>query len=62
MRNNPILSNYVSEIDQFMQAFDQSNPEISASQKKEISKYQRIYFLRDTKDRPQISQTLWDQF
>lgn len=62
MSNNPILSNYVSEIDQFLQGFDQSHPEKSASQQKEISKYQRIYFLRDKKDRLPFSQTLWDQF
>lgn len=39
--------NYVSDIDQFLQAFDKKHPELSKSQKKEIEKHQRIVLLRD---------------
>jgi len=46
-----ILESYVSEIDQFMQKFDQEHPALSQSQKKEIEKYDRIYFLRDAENR-----------
>jgi hypothetical protein len=48
------LNKYVSELDQFLNHYDQSHPTLSASQQKEISKYQRIFNLRD---KPTISNT-----
>lgn len=38
---------FVSGIDKFMEAFDASHPYLSASQIKEIKKYERIDYLRD---------------
>lgn len=52
MSKAPILKNYVSPIDQFLNQFDKEHPTLSESQRKEKSKYQRIYFLRDCADRP----------
>lgn len=62
MSNYPKLSNYVSEIDQFLQAFDQNHPEKSLSQEKEIAKYARIYRLRDNPEPEKTSAKLWDEF
>jgi len=45
--SNKVLRHYVSPIDQFLNQFDEQHPGLSASQKKEIAKYQRIYELRD---------------
>jgi hypothetical protein len=41
-----ILTNFVSDIDQFLAEFDQTHS-FSTSQQAEISKYQRVYELRD---------------
>ncbi len=46
-----IDTSYVSPVDRFLAEFDEENPEKSDSQKKEIKKYQRIYRLRDGKDK-----------
>lgn len=63
MSKNPILTRYVSEVDQFLQKFDSNHPSLSLSQQKEKDKYQRIYRLRDHTDQSsEIDQTLWDQF
>jgi hypothetical protein len=62
MSKGPVLTNYVSEIDQFLQNFDESNPAQSRSQEKEIAKYKRIYALRDQANRPDATQTLWENF
>lgn len=56
------LTNFVSEIDQFLQAFDQKNPKLSTSQKREKEKYQRIYRLRDAHDHAEQSPSLWEGF
>ena len=50
MGTKPMLTNYVSEIDQVLQQFDKANPNLSKSQLKEIENYRRIYFLRDSVD------------
>lgn len=55
MKQNKTLKNYVSDIDQFLLAFDKKHPQPSLSQQKEQKKYQRIGFLRDTADRPFLS-------
>lgn len=44
---NPLKKAYVSEIDDFLVQFDQSHPEKSLSQQKEIAKHARIVPLRD---------------
>lgn len=62
MSNNPILTNYVSEIDQLLQTFDEQNPVPSQSQRKERNKFLRITFLRDIADRPEKTPTLWESF
>lgn len=38
---------YVSELDQFLQDFDQNHPQKSASQQREIAKHKNIADLRD---------------
>lgn len=62
MSNYPKYSNFVSETDQFLQKFDETYPELSLSQQKEIAKYQRIYRLRNGSQDQSISKTLWDKF
>lgn len=41
------MPEYSSEIDQFLQGFDRSHPDLSKSQRKEQEKYRRIYKMRD---------------
>lgn len=41
------ISNYVSPIQEFLQGFDEQNPKKSASQRQEIKKLSRIFYLRD---------------
>lgn len=41
------MPKYVSELDQFLQAFDRAHPELSASQRRERDKYRHLYQLRD---------------
>jgi hypothetical protein len=43
----PVLKGYVSEFDQFLQAFDQNTPAMSESRRFEEAKAQRISKLRD---------------
>lgn len=62
MSNKPILTNYVSEIDQLLLSFDQKNTELSSSQRKEQHKYLRIYFLRDKAQRPETTALMWEGF
>lgn len=53
MKQNKILKNYVSGIDQFLQEFDKKHPQLSLSQQKEQKKYRKIYYLRDVTERLQ---------
>jgi hypothetical protein len=46
-RKKPLLKAYVSEIDHFLQAFDQKPEASSASRRAEEAKYERIHRLRD---------------
>lgn len=41
--------NFVSEIDEFLDAFDKRHPEKSASQEQEIEQYQLLMTKRDIK-------------
>ena len=62
MSSNKNFSNYVSDIDRFLQDYDKKHPELSKSQQKEIAKLKRIYRLRDDAKASEVSQTLWDEF
>lgn len=62
MSKYPKLTHYVSEIDQFLQGFDQKHPEQSLSQLEEENKYHQIYYLRDVADRPTKIKKLWEGF
>lgn len=62
MSQNKILRNYVSPIDLFLNKFDQEHPELSASQRLEIAKFQRIYRLRDDANRPDEKNKLPEDF
>lgn len=62
MSKNPILTHYVSEIDQFLQGFDQNHPDLSKSQQKEKAKYNRIYLLRDQPNHSDQSKIIWENF
>jgi hypothetical protein len=62
--SNPILRNYVSELDEFLQEFKQAHPQLSQTQQQEVTKYHRIYRLRDehdTKPAPAVTK-LWEGF
>jgi hypothetical protein len=59
----PKLTNYVSEIDQFLQEFDKQHPLLTKSQQKEDTKYTRIHRLRDTTEgSTEDSNQLWEGF
>lgn len=45
------VTDFVSEIDQFLSEFDHKHPQKSLSQQKEMTTYRRIYYLRDVADR-----------
>ena len=62
MSNYPKLANYVSEMDEFLSAFDATHPTFSLSQLKEKEKYKNVYFLRDNVDRPEEPISLWEKF
>ncbi len=49
LKRPKIIKNYVSEVDQFLQAFDQQHIERSQSQREEQKKMKRIAELRDKK-------------
>ncbi len=56
------LSYYTSSLDEFLSEFDKSHQKLSASQRKEIGKYERIYALRDNPDQIESQETIWDKF
>jgi hypothetical protein len=62
MTEQPKLTNYVSDVDQFLQQFDKTHPKLSQSQQKEVTKYQRIYQLRDAVKTDKPTNPLWDEF
>lgn len=49
-RKKPLLKNYVSEIDEFLKAFDEKAEASSASRIAEEFKYKRLNRLRDNPD------------
>ena len=56
------LAYYTSELDQFLSAFDKKNTKLSASQRQEKEKYERIYQLRDNPREQEPKTTFWDNF
>jgi hypothetical protein len=55
-----ILRNFVSDIDQLIQHFDKEHPAQSKSQQKEIQKYERVYQLRDSDERPDAPKDIFE--
>ena len=55
-------NHFVSELDQFLKAFDQTHPRLATSQVQEQQKYNRVYQLRDNKIAIHLPETLWDKF
>jgi GH35 family endo-1,4-beta-xylanase len=56
------LNYYVSELDQFLEAYEKAHPKLSSSQRQEKEKYARIYELRDKASENPSKKSLWDQF
>lgn len=57
------LSYYTSHLDEFLAYFNTTHTKLSASQRKEIDKYRRIYHLRDKAQQPSTpKKDLWEQF
>lgn len=54
--------NFTSDIDQFLNKFDQLHPEKSAAQTAEIAKYQKINRLRDQTSAEESAMQLWEEF
>lgn len=62
MSSTKNFSNYVSDIDLFLQDYDKKHPELSKSQQKEIAKLKRVYRLRDDATAQETSTSLWEAF
>lgn len=64
--SNPLKRAYVSELDQFLQRFDQEHPEKSTAQQQEIKKHQRLAQHRDALCSPAVTtppeKKLWENF
>lgn len=56
------LTYYTSKIDEFLMDFDKSHPRLSASQREEVEKYNRVYKLRDDTHAHDQQDKFWDQF
>jgi hypothetical protein len=57
------LTYYTSGLDKFLENFDQTHPNLSASQSAELKKYTRIFQLRDHVQRlPASDEHFWDKF
>lgn len=56
------LDYYTSPLDEFLKEFDSKNHKLSASQRKEIKKYSRIYKLRNDKNYSEPKNQFWDKF
>jgi hypothetical protein len=56
------LGFYTSELDVFLKQWDQQHPQLSASQRQEVNKYQRVYRLRDQAVSTPEAKTFWDKF
>lgn len=56
------LGYYTSGLDEFLKEFDKKNPRHSASQRKEIEKYRRVFNLRDHVQARHQAATFWENF
>lgn len=57
------LSYYTSDLDKFLEEFDQKNRKLSTSQQKEIEKYSRIFYtLRNDPDQCKSKKIGWEKF
>lgn len=56
------LTYYTSKLDLFLSAYDESHPHLSASQRAENEKYDRIFKLRDQPNVQDSKKNLWDNF
>lgn len=54
--------NFVSDLDKFLQAWDEQHPELSASQQKEIKKHKRVQQLRDHITAADEEHKIWENF
>ncbi|KTD49841.1 hypothetical protein Lrub_0283 [Legionella rubrilucens] len=61
MNKHDLDKAYVSPIDKFLHQFD-ADHEKSASQLKEIKKYERINALRDNPNLPELESEIWRDF
>ncbi len=53
---------YMSEIDQFLVKFNENNPDLSESQKRELHKFNRIKKLRDKPHKVPAKSQIWTEF
>ena len=57
------LTYYTSKLDEFLAEYGKDHPKLSASQRKEIEKYKRIYALRDhTQQQASPKNKVWEKF
>ncbi|OGT60168.1 MAG: hypothetical protein A3E85_04240 [Gammaproteobacteria bacterium RIFCSPHIGHO2_12_FULL_45_12] len=57
------LTYYTSKLDTFLKQFDREHPALSASQRREKEKYDRLYTLRDqATHQPKPETHLWENF
>lgn len=56
------LAYYTSGLDKFLANFDKTHPKMSASQRKEVEKYQRVFAERDHVNTNKTKETFWVLF
>lgn len=56
------LGYYTSKLDEFLAHFYQTHQKMSASQRAEMEKYNRIYKLRDTVTKDNKQKSFWSLF
>ena len=54
-QKKPLLKNYVSKADQFLQAFDRKPQSTSKTRRTEEAKYKEIHHLRDNSEEGSFS-------
>lgn len=62
MTKQAMLTNFVSEIDQYLIDFNKTHPQLSVSQQKEKLKYEQIFLRRDHSDPTPMISSLWINF
>jgi hypothetical protein len=56
------LGYYSSNLDEFLADFDRTHHKMSASQRKEIEKYRRVFALRDHALNTPMTEIFWEKF